>query len=372
MRVGLITTINTNIGDDLIRKGICSLLKEVFKGHKIEFIPVNKHQPLTVYPDWHPVHFSKMTRYLPRGAYRASRLIEQFASKLKHSRFDTCDLVVQCGAPVLWPGCHQCEWAEPLWHQVVGRLSERTPVLNLAAGACYPWERQPVQITDVNDAKYLRTILSYCRLTTVRDRLAQCLCASLGTRTPVIPCSAFLAARDHAATPRDGDVVLLNYMSGGGHYDWHQKVDRSAWRETVKTLIARLQIRHRLAFLCHNEVEHNLAWNLDSTIPRLWPRNTQQYFDLVSEAKVAVCNRMHACVVLAGLGIPSIAVCTDTRLLMVEALGLPCIYVKEADVDRLEEGLEKLLVHHCQERERLLVLKSETWNSYVKVVAHAT
>lgn len=371
MRIGLITTLDTNIGDDLIREGICSVLREVFKGHDVEFIPVNKHQPLTVYPDWHPIHLAKVTRYLPRGRYRASRLIERFAPALRLSRFDSCDLIVQCGAPVLWPGCHRCEWAEPLWHQIVGRLSQRIPVFNLAAGSCYPWERQPARIDDPQDAQYLQAILGYCHLTTVRDTLAQRLCASLGMQTPLIPCSAFLAAGDQVTGVQDSGVVLVNYMQGGGHYEWGQGIDPSAWRETIKNLIARLQTRHKLAFLCHNQVEYDLAIGLDPTLPRLWPKTPQDYFAVIADAKVALCNRMHASVALAGLGIPSIAVCTDTRLLMVDAIGLPCLYVKEASADRLEEGVEDLLAHRRQWKERLLSLRSETWNTYVQVVSEA-
>lgn len=368
MRVGMITTLNTNIGDDFIREGICLVLQEVFKGHEIEFVLVNKHQPLMVYPGWHPVHLAKITCYLPRGRTRARRLIERCASKLRLSYFDKCDFIVQCGAPVFWRGCHRCEWAEPLWHSVVGRLSQHIPVLNLAAGSCYPWEHQPAGVDDPDDAKYLRAILGYCRITTVRDTLAQGLCASVGTQTPLIPCSAFLAAGNNISTGNDDGIVLINYMSGGGHYDWDQGIDASLWRETVKSLIGRLQRRHKLAFLCHNETEYKLARELDSTLPCLWPKNTQENFAMVSKAKVALCNRMHASIGLAGLGIPSIAVCTDTRLLMVDAIGLPCFYVKEASVDQLEDGLEDLLSHRSQEEERLLALRGKTWDQYVRVV----
>lgn len=370
MRIGLITTLNTNLGDDLIRRGICLVLREIYRGHEIEFVPVNKHQPLTVYPAWHPIHLVNLTRYLPRGRYRLGRFIDRFALKLGRSRFDTCNLIVQCGAPVLWPGCHRCEWAEPLWHQVVGRLSQRIPVLNLAAGSCYPWERQPTRLTDPNDVEYLQAILGYCRLTTARDSLAQHLCASLGTQTPLIPCSAFLAAGEMVGGQDDG-MVLINYMRGGGHYDWNQGVDPLVWRDTVKNLIERLKTRHKVAFLCHNETEYHLAHDLDPTLPRLWPKTPQEYFALVSEAKVALCNRMHASVGLAGLGIPSIAVGTDTRLLMVDAIGLPCLYVKEASVEKLEDEIEKLLARRHKERERLLASRSETWKRYVETVAEA-
>lgn len=371
MRVGLLTTLNTNIGDDFIREGICLVLREVFMGHEVEFVPVNKHQPSTVYTGLHLIHLGRITRYLPRWRYRATGLVERTAKRPKLSRFDSCDLIVQCGTPVLWQHCHRCEWADLIWHQVIGRLSQNIPVLNLAAGSCYPWERQPERIEDEHDAQYLRDILGYCRLTTVRDTLAQSLCASLGVDTPLIPCSAFLAYRNHTNEKSDGRFVFINYMSGGGHYDLDQKIDASRWAETVSELITRLKSRHRLAFLCHNQVEFKLAHDLAPTFPRLWPKNTYEYLELLGKAKVALCNRMHASMVLAGSGIPSVAVCTDTRLLMVDAIELPCFYVKEANTDKLEDSLENLILHRAQERERLLALRLETWRKYIEVTAGA-
>jgi len=372
MRVGLITTLNVNIGDRFIREGICLVLREVFRDREMEFVAVNKHEPLTVYPDWHPVHLAKLTHYLPRGRTSASRLVERLASRLRFSAFDTCDLIVQCGAPVFWPGCHRCEWAEPLWHHVVGRLSERIPVLNLAMGSCYPWERRPTRIDDPRDAEYLRAILDYCRLTTVRDTLAQSLCGSLGTQAMMIPCSALLAAGGAPSAGPGNETVLINYMRGGGHYEWDQGIEDNAWRETAKRLIGRLRRRHKLAFLCHNQAEYQSAQELDSTLPRMWPKTPSEYFDQASGCAVALCNRMHASVGLAGMGIPSVAVGTDTRLLMVRAIGLPCLYVKDASVERLEEGLENLLRFRTQWQERLLALRSETWSDYVNAIASAT
>lgn len=361
MRIGLITTLNTNIGDDLIREGICMVLREIFKQQKIEFVPVNKHQPYTVYPRWHPIRCTRP------GQHMLASVTSQFG----FSHFDHCDLIVQCGAPVLWPGCHRCEWAEPLWHHVIGRLSKRTPVLNLAAGSCYPWERQPTYFTDPKDEAYLRSISGYCCLTTVRDRVAQRLYASLDAHIPLIPCSAFVAAGDRVVEVRDEGIVLINYMRGGGHYEWGQSIDPSVWEATIRTLIDRLKTRHRLAFLCHNKREYDLTWNVNPAMPRIWPRDPHEYFALVSQVKVALCNRMHASVALASLGIPSIAVGTDTRLLMVDAIGLPCFYVKEPTFDQLEDVIENLLANRRQEKERLLLLRSETRSKYVKAVAES-
>lgn len=369
IKIGLITTIDTNIGDDFIREGICGILREIFKESEIEFIPVNKHKPLTVYPAWHPVHLSKAANLLPIGRSLINNTIEKFASKLRLSCFDDCDLIVQCGAPVFWPNCHKNEWAEALWHHVVGRLCEKIPVLNLAAGSCYPWERQPAGITETNDIRYLKAILGYCRLTTVRDTLSKILCESLGAQVPLIPCSAFLAAGGLMGSLKDDGVVLINYMSSGGHYDWGQNIDSSTWHKTVKALVGHLKKYHKLAFLCHNEKEYKLAAEMEPAIKRLLPKTPQEYFSITSDAKGAVCNRMHASVGLAGMGIPSIAVGTDTRLLMVKALGLPSFYVKETNLIQLEDALENLLANRYKEKERLLALRSEIWKSYTEAVS---
>lgn len=371
IKIGLITTLNTNIGDDFIRGGICLIFRDLYKSHNIEYIPVNKHRPTTIYPIWHPIHLSRLARYLPRGRRPANRLIAHFAAHLKFGRFDHCDVIVQCGGPVLWPGCHNNEWAGPLWHEVIARLHPSIPVLNIAAGSCYPWEKQPLSVSNPEDAKYLQTIFNYCRLTTVRDRLAQHLYASIGAQTPLIACSAFLTGRGFANPRRGKGIVLINYMCGAGHYEWEQGISPLMWRQTVKELISRIQTRYRVAFLCHNQDEDRLAQQLDPQIPRFYPKSTLEYLTVVSNAQVGLCNRMHASVVMASLGIPSVAVCTDTRLLMVSQLGLPIEYVKNVDVDSLEDNLERLILNQPLERERLAALQEETWSKYLDLIGQA-
>ncbi|QWV95072.1 polysaccharide pyruvyl transferase family protein [Geomonas oryzisoli] len=363
MKIGLITTLDTNIGDDFIRDGIRGLLSERYRGRTIEFVSVNKHSPFTVYPPWHPVHVRNLAGLLPLGRDRVRSAIERVCSRIGETRFDSCDLIVQCGAPVFWPECSASEWAVPLWHQVVGRLSSRIPVLNLAAGSCYPWERQPVKLEPEADAKYVRDILGYCRLTTVRDPLAERLCKSVGGDVVRLPCSAFLAFEPPAA--REPEYVLVNYMPGGGHYEWDQGIDPSIWEGTVRRLVAELRKSEKVAFLCHDDRELALARALAPDLPAFLPRNSVEYGACIARAKFALCNRMHASVAMAGMGIPSIAVCTDTRLLMVAELGLPAYYVKDATPDLLLERTGQMLRTLDDERERLLTLQAQTRQGYL-------
>jgi hypothetical protein len=370
VRIGLITTLETNIGDDFIREGIYFVLKEIYKKQKIEFVPVNKHRPMSVYLNWHPC---SLTEYIPYGRRYSYLFLKNLFSfyKFGDTVFDDCELIVQCGAPVLWPGCHRAEWAEPLWHQVVGSMYKRIPVLNLAAGSCYPWEEQPSRVSNFQDAEYLRAILRYCRLTTSRDTLAQSLFASLGGQAPFIPCSAFLAAKyyNFSGSESFDDLVLINYMEGGGHYDWGQNISKNFWRNMVTRLIKRVGKRHRIVFLCHNREEYELAKRMNNSMERILPNSPKEYFQLLSKAAVALCNRMHASVGLAGLGIPSVTVGTDTRNLMVKALDLPCYYVKDVNVELLEQDIENLIDNRSKQFDRLRCLQTATMNSYINIIS---
>jgi Polysaccharide pyruvyl transferase len=369
VRIGLITTLNRNIGDDFIRDGIVQLMLQVFAGRDVRFVTVNKHTPWSVYPGWHPLRWLQTLEEVPRGR-RAADWMRTNVSGALHplggSRFDHVDIVVQCGAPVLWPGCHGSEWASPLWDQVVGRLSDRVPVLNLAAGSAYAWEDQPKQVSDARDVDFLRRIMSYCRVTTARDELASRLAGGLGVSVPTIPCSAFLVGRRFGEPSRaDDGIVLFNYMSGAGHFGWQQGIDETVWMETARSLVKRLSTRHRLAFICHDVKEYAAAERVNPDLPRFLPRTPEEYFSLIRASKAAVCNRLHAAVALASVGIPSVSVGTDTRLLMVAAIGLPHRYVKDVDVALLEEALETLVEHRNDERDRLLELREWTWSRYV-------
>lgn len=367
-KIGLITTLGSNIGDDFIRSGICNVLKEVYKNEQIEFVCVNKHTPYTIYPPWHPVHLRKIAERLPVSRLRIKESIETYFPRIGFSRFDRCKLLVQCGAPVFWPDCSHNEWSVPIWHEVVGRLYNTIPVLNLAAGSCYPWERQPERPEAPEDMEYIASILGYCRLTTVRDRLAKDICSSVGRDVPLLPCTAFLAAYGHHAEVDESGYILINYMAGGGHYAWEQGIDAGHWENTIQHIIINLGKRHKLAFLCHDEKEYLLAQEFNVDIPVFFPKSPTEYFNCVSRAKFGICNRMHASVGMAGMGIPSIAVCTDTRLLMVAELGLPVYYVKDVDAAILEEEVERLLTSLEVEKERLLALQERTRTMYLSAI----
>ena len=373
LRVGLITTLNTNIGDDFIRLGIRRVLEELFEGQTVDYVAVNKHRPFSVYPRWHPLRWIQPLADVPRGrraAERAMGSIDRTLHRFGNSRFDDVDLIVQCGAPVMWPGCHESEWAVPLWEHVVGRIAARIPVLNLAAGSAYPWEGEAVA-SNSRDREFLTRISGYCRLTTVRDAHGEQIMRSLGVAAPLIPCSALLAPPDDRRGTTERDTVYVNYMTGGGHFAWDQDIDADAWRNTVLDLVGRLGTRHKVAFLCHDETENELASGLDPRIPRVLPRSPDEYFAALGRAKAGIFNRLHAAVALAGTGVPSVSIGTDTRMAMVAALDLPVTYVKDVSADLLEGQVEDLIARGDDERERLLGVRDATGKDYLNAIRDA-
>ncbi len=118
-------------------------------------------------------------------------------------------------------------------------------------------------------------------------------------------------------------------------------------------------------------MDYAAAHFVDPSVPRFMPATIEEYFSLISQSKAAICNRLHAAVALAGLGIPSVSIGTDTRMLMIRAIGLPYRYVKDASIEQLEEDLETSLKGRKEERDRLIELREWSWARYVDEVTRA-
>ena len=116
--------------------------------------------------------------------------------------------------------------------------------------------------------------------------------------------------------------------------------------------------------IAHNQKEMEIARQLWPDLPRTCPAGPPEYFETARDAAFGIFNRMHASVSLAGLGIPSVAVGTDSRNLMVENVGLPVLFVKEATTSRILTAIADLLRHREKESRRLLDLRETTLREY--------
>lgn len=365
MKIGIITTLSHNIGDDFVRVGIINLINALTLGRQVDYVLVNKHEPLTVYPPNHPLNWmGKFAENLPRGRRRFERYAESLLHGLGGSRFHDCNIIIQSGAPVIFDGCARAEWSVPIWDHIAGALSSKVPVMNIAAGTCYAWESQPDSVPKSDDAEFLQRISSFCRLTTVRERLAHSLMNKLGVETKLLPCTAFLSGINTINSSTDSSPIYINYMEGGGHYSFGQGISGKTWLETLKDLIARVRKRHDVRVICHTKREYQVARQEFSDIQAILPASVEEYYQHIAQAKCGIYNRLHASVALGGIGVPSVAIGTDTRMLMLDEIKTPYRYIAEANAEELENTVENLLAERASEKERLLALRAQTWAAY--------
>lgn len=369
-KIGLITTLNHNIGDDFVRIGIQHILNKVFASqNNIDYVLINKHNPLSIYKAWHPLGISsKVLPNLQKGRRLIEKKLENYFYKFPLHKFQDTDIIVQCGAPVIFDGCSKSEWVLPLWYHIIGNLYKKSKVFNLAAGSCFPIEDQPSRILKNDDLHFLNDITSFCKATTVRDELAFNLFKGIGQEVTLLPCSAFLATDLFKYKINESAPIVVNYMENGGHYSFGQEIDKEKWQKNFSLLLDELVKRHKVVILCHNRKELELANNLFPDFESFLPVSVKQYFDFISQAKFGVYNRLHACVALASCGIPSIGIGTDTRMLMLAELGIKYFFVNHIEIDLLVNLIEDGIVLRNVTNEMFYNKKKETEEKYIKLI----
>ena len=357
--------------------GVDVAVRAAFPQRIVETTVVEQHRPFSIYPKWHPL------RGIDRLPYWSLVGLKLFINRPVPSRLAWSttaawmrgtDIAIACGGPNIVPNAAASSQIPLMMHHLHGAFREHgVPMANLSVGSCYPVEQSVGEIPGPADAAFVKRMFECATVTTVRDRLAQQLCYRLGLDSPLIPCPAMLAGKifENGSTIRGGNYIVISFQKMGANEDWGQSVNAAEWRSTVVALIDRLKKRYRIVFVCHSDSEAKLAEELDSGIPRCQPRSLAEYAELVTGALAGVCNRVHSAVALASVGAPVIAVGTDSRLGVLELMGLPHFYVKQATVDLLESTLEQLISRRAAERERLYSIRTKTLTDYVETLQRA-
>jgi len=365
-KIGFLTTINHNIGDDFIRYGIINLLSQFSNLNKSKFVFINKHKPYQVLSRTNLFHYNHFLKGNIRTQIASIVDMNKYAT-----RFDDCGLIIQCGTPVFYPRCSESEWANPIWEHAIKRNVNRAKIMNLAAGSCFPWETGYKDNLNEQDILYIKNIVSYAGLTTVRDKTALSLLNEKVTEADIklLPCTAFLSGIKYKKINSHQKVkILINFMEGGGHYDWNQGIDGDEWKRTILAFYKKNYERFEISFIAHNKREYNLAKTLFPSANVFYTRKVHEYFEFVKSFDIGILNRLHASVALASLGIPSISIGTDTRLEMVSQLGLPVFYVKEIEIQRLENIVYDILDRIKYEQDRLIELRDATYKEYIDLI----
>ncbi|MFN3190779.1 MAG: polysaccharide pyruvyl transferase family protein [Aureliella sp.] len=217
--------------------------------------------------------------------------------------------------------------------------------------------------------QFISRINGISNVTTVRDKIAHRIVSDCGGTAELLACTAFLSGCSVAPKWNQTSKILINYMEGGGHFDWGQGIDASEYAAEFAKFAAELSEKFDLYWLAHNQEEAIAARRFGCKSDRLlFPKNLQEYLGLPEKFRAAICNRMHASIGLASMGIPSIAIGNDTRLAMVDQIGLKTRYTKTLSFSTLRDDFSVLLDESSSESARLLELRSSTLDRYVNLL----
>lgn len=353
LKVGFLTTMGVNVGDDFIREGVRAVLDRI--GAPYSPLYVNKHDPASVSE--------------PR----------EDETELVADKYWDADLFIQSGAPVYWRhggGQHSsltAEWHGWFWRdRALNRERRDGPAfLNLGAGSAMFWNDDGSDYAaDPGCAAFARAAGERSALTTVRDPLAGSILTKLGVAHRQIACPAFLAAARHPAGPADPRLIAVNLMPRGGHFDLDPAFEPAPWRERSARLVRLLRATGRLVFVCHDEQELRFAETLAAPGERLYLAETWQgCMSLYSAAAAVVANRVHGAVCAAGYGVPSVVIGKDTRARIGEFIGLPVLRSATLDPDAAAALVAGYLASRHDESERLLTLRERTLREHRELLA---
>lgn len=361
MKISIITTVDHNVGDDFVREGIKYLLRKKFEGRDIDFTHIHKHSPITTRYGFEWFRYLRLSRF-------ADKLLPKFLTK---DRIKEADLVVQSGAPVYWchtacsgPHCHNNEWYQPLVRERLYR-KENKSFISLAGGTCQTYHSEGTEFCPECNA-YIREFYDACSVTTVRDTLGGLVLDKLGLKAPVIPCSSIFAIDEHGLKSEGEEYVVVNYMKGGSHFVFGQKIDFNKWENNFKKFYFDLKKKERVIISCHNQKEVNEALELDPDAEIFFEEHDYlAYMRFYSKAKFGIMNRVHGAFLMASFGKPSIVIGNDSRAIMAEEIGLKHYFVNDVDVDVLRNEYDYLLSGADDFSSRFNVIKDKAFSDYM-------
>jgi hypothetical protein len=366
-KICFITTVNHNVGDDFVREGIIYLLNQKLKDTVLNFEFIHKHSPITAR------HGFEWFRN-----YRFSKYVDQFLPlPITKDRVLEADILVQSGAPVYWchpethgPHCYSNEWFKPLIKRRYLKTASKVPFLNLAAGTCQRYDSDGSEFDSCKSCQdYIKELQSLTEVTTVRDKLAKKILNNMGFDASVIPCSSIFARESFGIEPENPEYVALNYMRGGAHYVFGQKIEFEKWENNFKVFYKQISKFEKCVFVCHNQDEVNNAKGIDFNANIFISHDYKDYIRFYAKTKFGIMNRIHGAFPIASFGRPAVLIGNDSRAKMAEEIGLPHIFVNNADLDWLLEQYEYLKNGADNYLERFNGIRKKAYNDYQEALS---
>lgn len=360
MKISIITSVDHNVGDDFVRTGLIYLLRQQFKNQKLEIQNIHKHSPITSrygFEWFRNLRYSKRVDKLIPKSWTQDRVLE-------------ADLLVQSGAPVFWchtndnSHCYHNEWYKPLITERYLKTRSKSKLLNLAAGSCQKYHSDGNEFcSDCNE--YIKEFYELSAVTTARDTLAQHILKNINISVPVMPCSSIFAIDELNLKSEGSEYVVVNYMKGGSHFTFGQKIDFQKWENEFKKFYFDLKKKERVIISCHNQKEVNEALELDSDAEIFYKEHDYlAYMKFYSKAKFGIMNRVHGAFLMASYGKPSVIIGNDSRARMATEIGLESIFVNDADSALLQKQYEYLSSGADHYVDRFMAIKEKAVQDY--------
>jgi hypothetical protein len=351
LKIGFLTSLGVNVGDEFIREGIRAVLDDM----DVPYTPLYVHK------------LSESSLNEP----------SEDESEIVKDKYWDSDLFIQGGAPVYWhlldgtSTSLNSHWHKWMWEDRILRQDRSGPVfINLGAGSCQPWgDTGDSFIADSDCVHFARAAAERSSLTTVRDPVAAHILEQIQIPHEALPCPAFLASCRHRVSPYLRDVIGVNLMHLGGHYNLLHDFDSGAWENKCAKLIEQLRKLGSLVFVAHDEEELKFDKKFSAADERIFSSNSwRDYFDIYSACSVVLTNRVHGAVCAAGFGIPSVIIGNDTRAMIGDYIGIPRYKVTDFNVSEITDKLNSFLNDSSNERSRLLELRDLTITRYKNVI----
>jgi hypothetical protein len=353
VKIGFLTTLGLNVGDEFIREGIRAILDRI----GLEYYPlyVDKHDESSLV------------------GHREDEVI-RVADKYWDS-----EVFIQAGAPVYWHLMNgtstslTSEWYEWAWQNRILNASRHDHPLfiNLGAGSCQPWGDDGTQFIQNQDcARYARGVADRSLLTVVRDPVASNILTSLSIPHSALPCPAFLAAERHLPSRPSTNTFGVNMMPLGTHYDLKGDFNRERWYLHCHQLVTKLRRFGNVLFICHDAQEKEFARSLATSRECIYHSPTwRDYFDVYAACHIVIANRVHGAVCAAGFGVPSIILGNDTRARIGDYIGLRIFNSGIDSIADIIAAVRFLSENRSKESDRLLRLREATLRQYAELLS---
>jgi hypothetical protein len=362
--LSIITTVRHNIGDDFVRDGIVSILREIGRFDEVELI--HKHSPVTA------VIGCEAIRNL-----RASRVIDPILRTIgAKNRIADASLLIQSGAPVYWchhngPHCSDNEWFEPLIRKRFLKDRRNRKFISIAGGSCQRYHSDGSELASCEKCRaYIAEFYDVCDLTLLRDDLARRMLNFSGRDAEVLPCTSIFARDHHLINPYSGKYIVVNFMEFGGHFTFGQLIDGINWRKNFVQIASNLQLHGVVIAACHSRLEEMLVKEIMPSLETyIVPDEHEAFMNFYAGARFGIVNRVHAGFMLASFGKPVVVIGNDSRALMLENLNLRSIFVNDVDNLLIDAMIDELLNRENNYIDEIEFIRSKNRKIYIEKIS---